>query len=101
MEEHEKEGQLRRHWRAEDLLRLLPPWLEGGAGPVLAVCRLAGSILTLRGEEEQREVKRLKDTGRLGRQKRTEKKKQEEEEEDNNNNNNNSVVKVPECVERC
>ncbi len=27
------------------------------AGPVLAVCRLAGSIVTLGGEEEQQEVK--------------------------------------------
>lgn len=33
--------------RPEDLLRVFPPWLEGAAGPVLAVCRLAGSIVTL------------------------------------------------------
>lgn len=87
-EEDEKEGRkagrkdrLIRDWRAEDLLRVFPPWVEGMAGPVLAVCRLAGSILTLRGEEEQQEVKRLKDTGRLGRQKHTNCEEEEEEEE--------------------
>lgn len=52
-----KEGQAERDWRAEDLLRVFPPWVEGMAGPVLAVCRLAGSILTLGREEEQQEVK--------------------------------------------
>ena len=55
--EGRKEGQADRDCRAEDLLRLFPPWVEGMAGPDLAVCRLAGSILTLRGEEEQQEVK--------------------------------------------
>lgn len=42
-----KEGQADRDRRAEDLLRVFPPWVEGMAGPVLAVCRLAGSIVTL------------------------------------------------------
>lgn len=40
-------------WSREDLLRLFPPWAEAMAGPDLAVCRLAGSILTLNREEEQ------------------------------------------------
>lgn len=44
-----------RDWRAADLLRVFPPWVEGLAGPVLAVCRLAGSIVTLSREEEQQE----------------------------------------------
>lgn len=52
-----KEGKAERDWRAEDLLRVFPPWVEGLAGPVLADCRLAGSILTLGREEEQQEVK--------------------------------------------
>lgn len=52
----EKEGKADRDW-AEDLLRVFPPWVEGMAGPVLVVCRLAGSKLTLGGEEEQQEVK--------------------------------------------
>lgn len=55
--EGRKEGQADRDRRAEDLLRVFPPWVEGMAGPVLAVCRLAGSIVTLGGEEEQQEVK--------------------------------------------
>lgn len=55
--EGRKEGRKDRQERAEDLLRVFPPWVEGMAGPVLAVCRLAGSILTLGGEEEQQEVK--------------------------------------------
>ena len=55
--EGKKEGEADRDWRAEDLLRVFPPWVEGMAGPVLAICRLAGSILTLGGEEEQQEVK--------------------------------------------
>lgn len=42
-----KEGEAERDRRAEDLLRVFPPWVEGTAGPVLAVCRLAGSIVTL------------------------------------------------------
>lgn len=48
-----------------DLLRVFPPWLEGTAGPDLAVCRLAGSIVTL--SRRGRAAKRLKRTGRLGR----------------------------------
>lgn len=60
----EKHGRMRRRqegrkadrdWRAADLLRVFPPWVEGLAGPVLAVCRLAGSIVTLSREEEQQE----------------------------------------------
>lgn len=43
-------------WRAEDLLRVFPPGVEGTTGPVLAVCRLAGSILTLGREEEMQDV---------------------------------------------
>lgn len=63
-----KEGKADRDRRAEDLLRVFPPWVEGMAGPDLAVCRLAGSILTLGGEESSKRS-RLKDTGRLGGQK--------------------------------
>lgn len=55
--EESKEGKAERDWRAEDLLRVFAPWVEGLAGPVLAVCRLAGSIVTLSREEEQQEVK--------------------------------------------
>lgn len=46
-------------WRAEDLLRVFPPWAEGTAGPDLAVCRLAGSIVTL--SRRGRAAKRLKE----------------------------------------
>lgn len=58
MEDDEKAG--RTVWEREegrDLLRVFPPCVEGTAGPDLAVCRLAGSIVTLGGEEEQQEVK--------------------------------------------
>lgn len=58
-----KEMRRERKQRAEDLLRVFPPWVEGLAGPVLAICRLAGSILTLGREEEQQEGK-VKDTRR-------------------------------------
>lgn len=44
----------------EDLLRVFAPWAEGTAGPDLAVCRLVGSILTLKGG---RAVKRSKVKG--------------------------------------
>lgn len=44
-------------WWTEDLLRVFAPCVEGVAGPDLTTCRLAGSILTLGGEEEQREVR--------------------------------------------
>lgn len=45
--EGRKEAEVDKDWRAEDLLRVFPPWVEGIAGPVLAVCRFAGSIVTL------------------------------------------------------
>lgn len=66
----------RQRWRAEDLLRVFPPWLEGTAGPDLAVCRLAGSIVTL--SRRGRAAKRLKRTGRLG--KKTHERQREREE---------------------
>lgn len=59
-----------RDWRPGDLLRLFPPGAGGTAGPVLADCRLAGSIVTLGGGRAAR-GQRLKDTGRLGGQKST------------------------------
>lgn len=67
-QEGRKEGQAERDWRAEDLLRVFPPGVEGTAGPVLAVCRLAGSIVTL-GRGRAARGQRLKGTGRLGGQK--------------------------------
>lgn len=66
-----KEERKERVWRAEDLLRVFPPWVEGLAGPVLAACRLAGSILTLGREEEQQEVKVNRHKTVKGRQKHT------------------------------
>lgn len=59
-----KQKMWQQRWRAEDLLRVFPPWVEGTAGPDLAVCRLAGSIVTL--SRRGRAAKRLKRTGRLG-----------------------------------
>lgn len=66
MTRRKRKGEKRRDEWTEDLLRVFAPWAEGMAGPDLAVCRLAGSILTLRGG---RAVKgpRLKGTERSGR----------------------------------
>lgn len=71
MEEWQKvkeEGKADRNRKAEDLLRVFPPWVEGLTEPVLAVCRLAGSILTLGREEEQQE-EQVKDKRGRGRRK--------------------------------
>lgn len=60
MTRRKRKGEKRRDEWTEDLLRVFAPWAEGMAGPDLAVCRLVGSILTLKGG---RAVKRSKVKG--------------------------------------